>query len=88
MNPYKPLKGTLVGVVSSSLMNKSCTVAVTRHRKIPKYEVTRKYTRKFIAHDENDECEEGDTVAIIPTRPLSKRKHFAVERILKKVKKI
>jgi len=58
LNTQKPLKGTMTGLVTSDKMNKSCTVAVTRHRKIRKYNVMRKYTRKFIAHDEYDECEE------------------------------
>lgn len=84
----KPPKNSLTGIVTSDKMNKTCVVAVTRHKMIHKYNVRRNYTNKFKAHDEHDECEIGDTVRISPTRPLSKSKFFAVSEILKKVKKI
>ena len=46
------------------------------------YGKTQKRTSKFIAHDENDEAKVGDTVAITETRPLSRRKRWAVTRVI------
>ncbi len=75
-----------VGVVVSDKMQKSITVAVERKVKHPKYGKFVKMTSKFIAHDEKDECSIGDTVRIMETRPLSKRKCWRLVEIIEKAK--
>ena len=59
------LRKERIGVVSSNKMEKSITVLVERRVKHPKYGKTVKKTSKFIAHDEKNECNEGDTVRIM-----------------------
>ncbi len=74
---------TKVGVVTSDKMDKSVTVRVDR---IVKHDVYQKYMRrsaKFMAHDESNECREGDTVEIIESRPLSSRKRWRVRRVVR-----
>lgn len=63
-----------VGLVVSNKMDKSIVVSVERKVKHPKYGKFMKKTTKFMAHDEKNECNEGDTVKIMETRPLSKNK--------------
>ncbi|MFQ5602857.1 MAG: 30S ribosomal protein S17 [bacterium] len=75
-----------IGKVVSNKMDKS--VVVTVERKI-KHKLYRKYfkkTSKFLAHDEENQCEIGDTVRIMETRPLSKLKRWRLVEILEKVK--
>ena len=74
-----------IGVVFSDAMDKSATVIVSRtvlNEQFKKY-VHRK--KKFMAHDEKNECKKGDTVLIRECRPLSKRKRWTVEKILERV---
>lgn len=78
-------RGSLVGKVVSDKMQKTVNVAVDRWRIVPKYRKRMKYTRKFMAHDEEEECNMGDTVVISPSRRLSKMKHFIVKEILRKM---
>ena len=80
------LRKERVGVVSSSKMEKSITVVVERRVKHPKYGKFVKKTSKFVAHDEKNECNEGDTVKIMETRPLSKRKNWRLVEIVEKAK--
>ena len=73
-----------LGVVKSDAMDKSVTVVVERKVLEPRF---KKYVRrcsKFMAHDEKNECKKGDTVTIRECRPLSKRKRWRVEEILKR----
>mmetsp|Transcript_28349 Transcript_28349/g.84874 ORF Transcript_28349/g.84874 Transcript_28349/m.84874 type:complete len:151 (+) Transcript_28349:160-612(+) len=77
-------RGCLVGAVVSTAMQKTVNVSVTRTRVIPKYQKRRKYSRRFMAHDEAEDCKLGDVVRIAPCRPLSKHKHFVVQEILKR----
>ena len=77
-------RGCLVGAVVSTAMAKTVNVDVTRTKIVPKYRKARRYSRRFLAHDENQECSLGDVVRIAPCRPLSRRKHFVVQEILKK----
>ena len=77
-------RGCLVGSVVSTAMAKTVNVDVTRTKIVPKYRKARRYSRRFLAHDENQECSLGDVVRIAPCRPLSRRKHFVVQEILKK----
>ena len=73
-----------VGRVVSNKMDKSVTVAIER---LVRHEVYGKYIRrttKIVAHDEDNACQEGDTVAMVECRPLSKRKAWRVVEVLKK----
>ncbi|MCS6831323.1 MAG: 30S ribosomal protein S17 [Armatimonadota bacterium] len=73
-----------VGVVVSDRMDKTVVVAVERIMRHPLYGKTVKRTRKFHAHDENNECRVGDVVEIMETRPLSKTKRWRVSRVVQK----
>ena len=64
------------GVVVSNNMDKSIVVKVERKIKHPIYKKTIKRSKKYVAHDENNECQIGDFVQIAECRPLSKRKRF------------
>lgn len=74
------------GKVVSDKMDKTIVVAVVESKKHPLYKKTIKVTKKYKAHDENNECGIGDSVEIIETRPLSKDKHFRLLRIVEKAK--
>ena len=74
------------GVVVSNKMDKTIVVAVERKEKHPLYGKFVKKTTKFVAHDEENECGEGDTVLIMETRPLSKTKNWRVVKIVEKAK--
>jgi small subunit ribosomal protein S17 len=73
---------TLTGKVVSSRMDKTITVVVERLVKHPTYGKYVRRTTKLLAHDENNECNEGDTVAIAQCRPLSRRKSWTLVRVL------
>lgn len=75
-----------VGLVVSNKMEKSIVVAVDRKLKHPKYGKFMKKTTKFMAHDEKNECNEGDTVKIMETRPLSKQKRWRLVEVVEKAK--
>ncbi|CAN0056794.1 unnamed protein product [Heterosigma akashiwo] len=66
-------------------MQKSVVVAVDRFILNRKLGVRQKRTKKIMAHDEDQICGIGDTVSIIPSRPISKRKAFKLHEVLKKV---
>ncbi|MDA0929929.1 MAG: ribosomal protein [Bacteroidota bacterium] len=74
------------GVVVSNKMEKSIIVSVERRVKHPKYGKFVKLTSKFHAHDERNECNIGDTVSIMETRPLSKTKNWRLVQILERAK--
>lgn len=82
----KTLRKQRVGVVSSNSMEKSITIVVERKLKHPIYGKYVKKTKKFMAHDEKNECNVGDTVRIMETRPLSKRKCWRVVEIVERAK--
>ncbi|MEZ5001927.1 MAG: 30S ribosomal protein S17 [Chitinophagales bacterium] len=75
-----------VGVVTSNSMDKSIAVSVVRKVKHPVYGKFMKKSKKLIAHDEKNECNEGDTVRIMETRPLSKLKRWRLVEILERAK--
>ncbi len=77
---------TRIGIVSSNKMDKTITVEIHTKVKHPIYKKTVNKTTKLVAHDENNECSEGDTVEIAETRPLSKNKRWRLVRIVEKVK--
>ena len=80
------LRKERIGVVTSSKMEKSIVVSVERKVKHPKYGKFVKKTTKFVAHDENNDCNEGDTVRIMETRPLSKSKNWRLVEIVERAK--
>lgn len=75
-----------VGVVSSTKMDKTISVVVERKMKHPMYGKYIKKSSKFLAHDEKNECNEGDLVKIIESRPLSKRKRWSLVEIVERAK--
>jgi small subunit ribosomal protein S17 len=75
-----------LGRVVSNGMNKSVIVAVDRLFQHPLYGKTIRRTSKFMAHDEENECQVGDKVTIEETRPMSKRKRWIVREIVEKKK--
>lgn len=80
------LRKTRVGVVTSNKMEKSITVSVERRLPHPIYGKFVKRTNKFMAHDESNECQVGDVVRIMETRPLSKNKRWRLLEIVEKAK--
>ena len=80
------LRKTRVGTVISDKMDKTITVAVEDHVKHPLYGKIVKRTYKLKAHDENNECREGDTVRVMETRPLSKDKRWRLVEVMEKAK--
>jgi small subunit ribosomal protein S17 len=74
------------GVVTSNKMDKSIVVAVVRRVRHPLYKKYFNKTRKYMAHDEANECNPGDTVRIIETRPLSARKRWRLDEVLERAK--
>jgi len=80
------LRKERIGTVTSDKMEKSIVVSVERKVKHPKYGKFVKKTTKFVAHDENNDCNIGDTVKIMETRPLSKNKNWRLVEILERAK--
>jgi small subunit ribosomal protein S17 len=80
------LRKERIGVVTSNKMDKSIVVTVERRVKHPKYGKFIKNSTKFVAHDEKNECGEGDTVRIMETRPLSKSKNWRLVEIVERAK--
>lgn len=77
---------TIIGTVSSAKGDKTIVVSVHTRKMHPIYRKQYSVTRKFMAHDEKNECQVGDKVQIIETRPISKRKSFALDKIIEKPK--
>ena len=77
---------TRIGEVVSDKMDKTVTVAIKTKVRHPLYGKMVNRTRKFKAHDENNECGIGDTVKIMETRPLSKDKRWRLVEIVEKAK--
>jgi len=80
------LRKTRIGKVTSDKMDKTITVAIEERVKHPLYGKVVKKTYKLKAHDENNECREGDTVKVMETRPLSKDKRWRLVEIVEKAK--
>lgn len=80
------LRKERIGVVSSNKMEKSITVAVKWKEKHPMYGKYVNKTKKFHAHDEKNECNIGDTVRIMETRPMSKTKRWRLIEIIERAK--
>ncbi|MBC8145652.1 MAG: 30S ribosomal protein S17 [bacterium] len=74
------------GIVVSNKMNKSITVKIVRRVRHPLYKKYFNKTKKYMAHDEANECSVGDTVRIVETRPMSARKRWRVDAIIERAK--
>ncbi|MEQ9262213.1 MAG: 30S ribosomal protein S17 [Owenweeksia sp.] len=86
MEDKRNLRKERIGIVTSNKMQKSITVSVERRQKHPMYGKFIKTTKKFHAHDEEDQCNIGDTVKIMETRPLSKSKRWRLVEIIERAK--
>ena len=80
------LRKVRTGKVVSNKMDKTIVVAVENHVKHPLYGKIVKRTYKLKAHDENNECNIGDTVRVVETRPLSKDKRWRLTEIIERAK--
>ena len=80
------LRKTRVGKVTSNKMDKTIVVAIEEHVKHPLYNKVVKRTYTLKAHDENNECNIGDTVKVMETRPLSKDKRWRLVEITERAK--
>ena len=80
------LRKERIGIVTSNKMEKSIVVIVERKVKHPLYEKFVKKATKFIAHDQENTCNEGDTVKIMETRKMSKNKNWRLVDIIERAK--
>jgi len=79
---------TMTGRVVSNRMNKTIAVVVQRTVKHPLYEKYVRRSTKVLAHDENNECKEGDLVVIESSRPLSRHKAWRLQKILTRAQEV
>ena len=86
MAEARGMRKTRIGVVVSDKMDKTIVVAIRTRVKHPLYGKIMNRTKKFKAHDEENQCGIGDTVRIMETRPLSKDKRWRVVEIVEKAK--
>jgi small subunit ribosomal protein S17 len=82
----RKLRKERIGIVTSNKMNKSIVVSVERKEKHPFYGKFVTKTKKFVAHDEDQTCNIGDTVRIMETRPISKRKCWRLIEVVERAK--
>jgi small subunit ribosomal protein S17 len=82
----RPLRKTRIGVVVSNKMEKTISVAIERRVPHPIYKKYFKKTTRLMAHDEKRECQIGDKVKIMETRPFSKNKRWRLIEIVEKAK--
>lgn len=80
------LRKTRTGEVVSNKMDKTITITVQRKLRHPIYGKFVKKSKKFVAHDENNDCNIGDVVRIMETRPLSKRKRWRLVEIVERAR--
>ena len=81
-------KAQIVGIVVSNKMAKSIVVAVERQVRHGMYGKQQRLTSKFMAHDEKNEAKIGDRVALVASRPLSRRKRWVLTRIVERTNEI
>ncbi|HVZ40259.1 MAG TPA: 30S ribosomal protein S17 [Candidatus Kapabacteria bacterium] len=86
LQPAGSRRKTRTGLVVSNKMNKSIVVAVVRRVRHPLYKKYFNKTKKYMAHDEANECKVGDTVRIVETRPLSAHKRWRLDEIVVRAK--
>lgn len=75
---------TIVGIVTSNKTDKTIVVTVHERKTHPLYRKQYTVSKKFMAHDENNEAQPGDKVSIVETRPISARKRFKLSEIIEK----
>jgi len=83
----RPRSRTREGVVVSAAMDKTIVVSVSRRVRYPRYRKTITLSKKFLAHDEQNDCNVGDRVVICESRPLSKRKRWRLRTIVQRAVK-
>ena len=81
-------KAEIIGTVVSNKMAKSVVVTVERQVRHEVYGKQRRRTSRFMAHDEQHEAKVGDRVALLPSRPLSRRKRWVVTRVVLRAREI
>ena len=86
MSEQRGLRKSRVGMVVSDKMDKTIVVAIERSVQHNLYKKSVKHTLKYKAHDENNECQIGDVVRIMETRPLSKDKRWRLVEVVEKAK--
>ena len=86
MTAERNTRKTMVGIVVSDKMDKTCVVAMEDFVRHSLYGKAVKTTKKLKAHDENNECKIGDRVKVMETRPLSKDKRWRLVEIVEKAK--
>tara|TARA_B100000989_G_scaffold222465_1_gene170073 strand:+ start:85 stop:342 length:258 start_codon:yes stop_codon:yes gene_type:complete len=82
----RSLRKERIGIVSSNKMEKSVVVSEIKKVKHPVYGKFVLKTKKYVAHDEKNDCNEGDTVKIMETRPMSKTKKWRIVEIIERAK--
>jgi small subunit ribosomal protein S17 len=82
------VKAQVTGTVISDKMQKTVVVAVERKVRHEVYGKTQRKTSTFVAHNENNDAKVGDTVAIVESRPLSRRKRWVVTRVVAKAPEV
>ena len=88
MSAVKKTPRTLTGKVVSNKMDKSVAVLIQRTVKHPLYQKYVRRSTKLLAHDERNECNEGDVVVIESSRPISKRKAWRLQKVLSRAQKV
>ena len=73
----------MVGMVTRDGMDKTVVVEVSRTKTHPLYRKILRSTKSYLAHDEKNEVQTGDQVSVVESRPISKRKRWVVERVIK-----
>ncbi len=85
-NTERNLRAVRIGQVVSSKMDKTVVIKVSRRFPHPLYKRIITRTAKLVAHDEENECREGDVVKVMSIRPMSKTKRWRVSEVLEKAK--
>ncbi len=80
----KELRRRLTGFVTSDKMEKTVVVSVERRYRHPLYKKVVRSTKKYMAHDENNDCQIGDKVRIVESHPYSRHKRWLVEEVLER----
>ena len=88
MNETQKAAKTVTGEVVSNKMDKTISVLVSRKVKHPLYEKYIRRSTKFMAHDEKNECNEGDVVIIESSKPISKNKFWKLQKVVTKTQEI
>ncbi|MCH8261490.1 MAG: 30S ribosomal protein S17 [Proteobacteria bacterium] len=88
MSEIQKTAKTVTGQVISNKMDKTISVLVSRKVKHPLYEKYIRRSTKFMAHDENNECKEGDVVVIEASKPISKNKFWKLQKVVTKTHEI